>query len=58
MKKASEYLQHAAECRALAGRATTDEQGQMLLKTAKTWETLAHDREARVAQKQRLEAFN
>ena len=54
MKKASEYLQNAAECRVLAARATTDEQRQMLLKMAETWDGLAQDREARVAQKQRL----
>ena len=57
MKKASEYLQHAAECRELAGRATTDEQRRMLLAMAKTWEGLARERAARVAQKQRLDAL-
>jgi hypothetical protein len=57
MKKASEYLQHSGECRKLSIRATTDEQRQMLLKMAETWEALAHDREARAAQKERLEAL-
>lgn len=58
MKKASEYLQHAAECRDLAARATTDEQRQMLLAMAQTWDSLAYDRETRVAQKQRLAELN
>jgi hypothetical protein len=58
MKKASEYLQHAVECRNLAARATTDEQRQMLLAMAQTWESLARVREARVAQKERLAALN
>lgn len=57
MKKASEYLQHAAECRELAGRATTNEQRRMLLDMAKTWEYLARERVARVAQRKRLEAL-
>jgi hypothetical protein len=55
MKKASEYLQHAAECRDLAARATTDEQRKMLLTMAATWEGLAHKREMRMAQQRRLE---
>jgi hypothetical protein len=55
MKKASEYHQHAGECRELAARATTDDQRQMLLKMAETWESLANERAARVAQKHRLE---
>jgi hypothetical protein len=55
MKKASEYLEHARECRGLAARAATDEQRQMLLKMAQTWATLAHERAARVAQKRRLQ---
>ena len=55
MKKASEYRQHAAECRQLAASANTEEQREMLLKMAATWEGLAHDRGARVAQKERLD---
>jgi hypothetical protein len=54
MKKASEYHQHATECRILAARASIDDQRQMLIKMAETWDTLANEREARVAQKQRL----
>jgi hypothetical protein len=57
MKKASEYFQHAAECRDLAARATTDEQRKMLLTMAATWEGLAHERETRMAQQRRLEAL-
>jgi hypothetical protein len=55
LKKASEYLQNAVDCRDLAASAKTDEQRQMLMKMAETWEGLAHEREARVAQKQRLD---
>jgi hypothetical protein len=55
MKKASEYFQHAIECRELAARATTDEQRKMLLRMAETWEGLAHERETRMAQQHRLE---
>jgi hypothetical protein len=57
MKKASEYHQHARECHALATWATTEEQRQMLLTMAKTWENLAKEREARVAQKKRLDVL-
>ena len=55
MKKASEYLQHASECRALAAKASTEDQRQMLLKMAATWANLAEERAARVDQKERLD---
>jgi hypothetical protein len=46
MKKASEYRQHAAECRALAARMEGGEAREQLLRMAATWEELARDRSA------------
>lgn len=46
MKKASEYRQHAQECRELAAQmASPDQRGQML-EMAEHWERLAADRAA------------
>ena len=44
MKKASEYRQHAEECRSLAKGLPVGDQRDQLLKMAETWETLAADR--------------
>lgn len=44
MKKASEYRQHAAECRALATSMELVEQREQLLQMAVHWEKLADDR--------------
>jgi hypothetical protein len=44
MKKASEYRQHAEECRALAGTVRDPRQLEQLLEMAKTWDQLAADR--------------
>jgi hypothetical protein len=44
MKKASEYRQHAAECRELAGKMESGEQREQLLGMAADWERLASDR--------------
>jgi len=38
MKKASEYHQHADECRALAATMKTGEQREQLLRMAEMWE--------------------
>lgn len=46
MRKASEYRQHAAECRALAAAMPTEEQRTQLLEMAAHWEQLAADRAA------------
>jgi hypothetical protein len=43
MKKASEYRQHADECRTLA-KGTQGEQRDQLLDQAATWERLAAER--------------
>ena len=47
MKKASEYRQHAAECRTLAGRMDVGEHRDQLLKMAATWDQLAAERAQR-----------
>jgi hypothetical protein len=44
MKKASEYRQHADECRALAGRMDVGEHRDQLLEMAATWDRLAEER--------------
>ena len=54
MKKASEYRQHAQECRALARTTQTDDHRVQLLKMAETWETLATERERLLTEKDRL----
>jgi hypothetical protein len=54
MKKASEYLRNAEECRRLIAAAVYPEQKAMLQKMANTWTNLALDRERRLAQKQRI----
>ncbi|MCB8820221.1 hypothetical protein [Microvirga rosea] len=46
MKKASEYRQHAAECRKLAETMPTGDQREQLLAMAETWDKLAREREA------------
>jgi hypothetical protein len=53
MKKASEYRQHAAECRQMMATAPA-EQKIMLETMAKTWDSLADDRERQLAQKLRI----
>ena len=44
MKKASEYREHAQQCRDLAKRMTLGEQRDQLLDMAVTWEKLAAER--------------
>lgn len=48
MKKASEYRQHAAECRAIAAQMDSVEQRRQILEMAEHWEMLATDRMALV----------
>ena len=48
MKKASDYLRHAEDCRRLAA-AMEGEQRDQLLNMAKVWEQLASDRAELVA---------
>ena len=44
MKKASEYRQHAEECRVLAAGMESAEHREQLLQMAEHWERLAQDR--------------
>jgi hypothetical protein len=44
MKKASEYRQHAQECRRLAAYMPSDDHRAQLLSIAEHWERLAEDR--------------
>lgn len=44
MKKASEYRQHAKECRSLAASMESPEQRELLLEMARHWDKLAEDR--------------
>lgn len=44
MKKATEYTQHAAECRALAVQMASNEQRELMLQMAEHWQKLASDR--------------
>jgi 2-oxo-4-hydroxy-4-carboxy--5-ureidoimidazoline (OHCU) decarboxylase len=44
MKKASEYREHAAECRALAAKMETSADREQMLAMAAHWEQLARDR--------------
>jgi hypothetical protein len=53
VKKASEYRKHADECRQMM-TAATGEQRAMLEEMARTWDSLAGDRERRATQKQRI----
>ena len=47
MKRASEYRQHAQECRALATQMKEGGQRDQMLTIAATWEKLAEEQEAR-----------
>jgi hypothetical protein len=57
MKKASEYYQNADSCRQLAKTAITPEHAAMLENMAQTWESLAREREQRLARMDRITAL-
>ena len=57
MKKASEYLAHAEECRALAAGTSNPEHKAMLAKMAETWEGLARERKERLERQKRIAAL-
>jgi hypothetical protein len=48
MKTASEYRQHAQECRMLAHQMPAGEQRDQFLEMARTWDSLAETREGLV----------
>jgi len=54
LKKASEYKEHAKECRQLARTAVSPEHKAMLEQMAQTWESLARDRLERIARARRI----
>jgi hypothetical protein len=45
VKKASEYRKHAEECRNLARQVPEGPQREQLLEMARTWDSLANDRD-------------
>ena len=49
MKKAAEYRDHAAQCRALAAQMDRAEQREQLLQMAQAWDAIAEQREADLA---------
>ncbi len=49
MKKASEYYEHAEECRQLARTAVSEDHRAMLENMARTWEGLAEERQKRIS---------
>lgn len=48
MKKASEYRQYAADCRALAARMELGSQRDQLFRMAGAWDQLANERDAQL----------
>jgi hypothetical protein len=58
VKKASEYRQHAEECRALSRSSRNDEHRSQLLKMAETWEGLAAERERLLKEQEEMDAVD
>lgn len=58
MKKASEYREHAEECRVMANRTANAAHKASLIQMAETAENLAREREERVARQVRIAALN
>jgi len=48
MKTVRDYLRHAQECEALARKAISEEQREMIKRMADTWRTLAETREKKL----------
>lgn len=53
MKTVLDYIRHAEECEAMARKATSGEQRDMIAKMAETWRMLAEQRNKKLA-KQKL----
>jgi hypothetical protein len=53
MKKVEDYRAHADECRRMADQARSPEDKAMLMNMAATWESLAADRQKRIAEPDR-----
>ena len=58
MQKAETYRKHALQCRKLALANTDQAAREKLLEMAKTWESLAVDREMNVARQERIAALD
>ena len=58
MRKIEDYRKHAEECRTMLARSRTEEERQMLLNMAATWESLAKDREDQMARQERLKELD
>jgi hypothetical protein len=58
MRKIEDYRKHAEECRLMLARSRTEEERQMLLNMAATWESLAKDREDQMARQERLKELD
>jgi hypothetical protein len=55
VKKASEYRQHAEECRTLAKQVPEGPQRKQLLEMARTWDELANDRDRLIGNDPKLD---
>lgn len=53
MKTAAMYREHAAQCRSLAAQMERAEHREQLLAMAETWESMAEQREALLANEDR-----
>ena len=58
MRKIEDYRKHAEECRLMLARSRTEDERQMLLNMAATWESLARDREDQMARQERLKELD
>ena len=58
MRKIEDYRKHAEECRLMLARSRTEEERQMLLNMAATWESLARNREDQIARQQRIKQLD
>jgi hypothetical protein len=57
MKKASEYREHAEECRVMGRRAREPDHKTMLAEMAETWDNLAGQRQEHLARLKRIAAL-
>jgi hypothetical protein len=57
MQKVEEYRIHAEGCRAMARRARSARERDLLLNMARTWDDLATNRVEQIARKQRIEGL-
>jgi hypothetical protein len=57
MKKASDYQDHAAECRRLAAGTANAEHKTALIEMAEAWDTLARDRIGHLRRQERIAAL-